>query len=181
MTAKDSNNSTANTETTYEDERRMLHMQLDNYLDGLLAHEEIVQMLPRIRAKTPELVAHPRLREVFTEIGVESLLVRVAMIQNEVGTNQAPQTWLISEDGSQMKGNLMLRGDQVDDSMVPSDQTDNCWIHPSISYDLPEYVLYHGVILPTEFRSLSVLDGTLMPAAEADTIREMREEGGFLI
>lgn len=159
----------------------MLYFQLDNYLDGLPAYEEIVQMIPRIRAKKPELVAHQRLHEAFTEIGLESLLVRVAMVRNEVGSNQAPQTWLISEDGSQMKGNLMLRGDQVDDSMVPSDQTDNSWIHPSISFDLPEYVLYHGVILPTEFRSLSVLDGTLMPASEADTIREMREEGIFLI
>jgi len=180
MTAKGSNNPTANTETTYEDERRMLHMQLDNYLDGLLAHEEIVQMLPRIRAKTPELAAHPRLSEAFTKTGLESLLVRVAMIQNEVGTSQTPPTWFISENGSQITGNLMLRGDQVDDSMVPSDQTDFCWIHPSVSFDLPENVI-HGEILPAPFRKLSVVDGILMTASEAETIIEMRKEGGFLI
>lgn len=149
-------------------------------LDGLLSHEEIVQMIPRTRARVPELVGHRSLHEAFTKTGLEAILVRVAMIRNEVGANQAPLTWLITEDGTQMQGNLMLRGDQVDDCMVPSDQSDFSWIHPTISFDLPESIIV-GRTLPAPFRRLSVLDGTLMTASEAETIGEMREEGGFLI
>lgn len=58
MTTTGTKDMTDNGKNASENDRRMLHMELDNYLDGLLAHEEIVQIIPRTRAKSPEQVAH---------------------------------------------------------------------------------------------------------------------------
>lgn len=158
----------------------ILHEQIDSYLNGLLTYEEIISVIPRIKPHDPELRAHPGLADGFTTIGIAALLVRAALIRAEVGSTQAPPTWTISEDGGRMSGNLMLTGDQVGAAMVPAGGADFGWIHPSISFDLPEHTII-GEILPETLRQLAVLDGILMPRSEADTIREMREEGRFLI